>query len=121
MSDTRFFRRWDWVPIVLALGIAWTGIRSDRGAAASATVTQNGTVIAVLDLTDSARQMLEVDGAYPLTVIAEHGTVRVSEASCPDQICVRAGVLSKPGDTAACLPAGVVIRINGTSADGMTG
>jgi len=35
------------------------------------------------------------------------------EASCPDQVCVRTGRLSKSGQGAVCLPAKVTIQVTG--------
>ena len=34
-------------------------------------------------------------------------------ARCPDKVCERAGRLSHPGDTAACVPAGVAVTVTG--------
>ena len=32
-------------------------------------------------------------------------------SDCPDQICVRSGKLSRAGESAGCLPAVVVIKV----------
>ncbi len=69
----------------------------------------------------------EVDSPYtmalgdnPAAVVqVEPGRIRYLSASCPDQLCVRAGWLSKPGDTAACLPARTVISIEGVRNSGV--
>ena len=36
---------------------------------------------------------------------------RVVKSDCKDQICVRSGLLTKNGDTAACVPEKVVLKI----------
>ena len=36
---------------------------------------------------------------------------RVVSSVCPDQICVRSGMLTKHGDAAACVPQKVVVKI----------
>lgn len=41
----------------------------------------------------------------------EGGTVMVSQADCPDKICVHTGPISQEGEVIACLPHGVVIYI----------
>lgn len=47
---------------------------------------------------------------------------RFVTSPCPDQVCVRAGLCSRAGDTAVCLPQRVSIRITGDGgADAMTG
>ena len=47
---------------------------------------------------------------------------RFVTSPCPDQVCVRAGLCSRAGDTAVCLPQRVSIRITGDGgADALTG
>ena len=36
---------------------------------------------------------------------------RIISSPCPDQICVHTGLLTKDGDTAACVPERVVVKI----------
>lgn len=48
-----------------------------------------------------------------LTVEVADGAARVAASDCPDQVCVRTGWLSRPGETAACVPAGILLRIDG--------
>ena len=57
-----------------------------------------------------------ISGKYPLNIYAADGKIWFGEAACPDHCCIRYGKLSKNGETAACLPAGVIIRI--TNGDG---
>ena len=49
--------------------------------------------------------------------ITQDGQVRVSEASCPDQVCVRTGPTDQTASPIACLPNRLVIQVidNGTS------
>ena len=57
-----------------------------------------------------------------LSVEIHDGCVRVAYSGCPDQVCVHSGWLSKSGQTAACVPAGVSVRVLGGSqqVDGVT-
>ena len=48
-----------------------------------------------------------------LTVEIHDGAVRVVQSSCPDRVCVNSGRLSQKGSSAACVPAGVLVRIDG--------
>lgn len=43
------------------------------------------------------------------------GRIRFAQSGCPDQICVKSGWLSQVGQTAACVPAGVAVRVTGDS------
>lgn len=60
-------------------------------------------------------------GEDPQAIVqVEKGRIRYLSAGCPDALCVSSGWLSKPGDTAACLPARTVVAIEGVrQADGV--
>ena len=45
------------------------------------------------------------------TLLIEKGAISFCEAECSDKVCVNTGKLTKRGDTAACLPAGVVVTV----------
>ena len=65
------------------------------------------------DLSLDQDTTLRVDsdnGGYNLVVIENH-TVRVAEASCPDQVCVRHGATDQTADPIACLPNGLVVVV----------
>jgi len=84
--------------------------------AVTAEIIQDGTVIQTIDLSavkDSYTIPLDSDPAAVLQV--EPGCIYYLEADCPDQVCVRTGKLTRPGDTAACVPAGTVVRLTGAS------
>ncbi len=48
-----------------------------------------------------------------VTLRVEDGRVRFTHSDCPDKVCVHTGWLSRAGQTAACLPAGVLVRVEG--------
>ena len=52
-------------------------------------------------------------GGYHLTLRVEGGGVEVLAADCPDRLCVAGGPISRSGQTLICLPARVIIRIEG--------
>lgn len=81
----------------------------------TALVRQNGELIAELDLSEP--RSLVVTGAVTNTVVVENGEIRVSQADCPDQICVRHSPISSGGDPIVCLPNGLVITIEGGEID----
>lgn len=63
---------------------------------------------------------LDRDGVYEIaglaggvTVRIRSGTVSVTEAACPDRICVRTGTVHSPGAVIACVPNGIVVRVEG--------
>lgn len=50
---------------------------------------------------------------HTVTVEIQNGQARVTAATCPDLLCVHSGELSRSGQTAACVPAGIMLRISG--------
>ena len=39
------------------------------------------------------------------------GSIRFEESNCPDKICIKAGKLRRVGESAACLPNGIILKI----------
>lgn len=49
------------------------------------------------------------------------GSICFEESDCPDQVCVRTGRIRLPGESAACLPNEMILKIvsaDGSAADG---
>jgi len=46
-------------------------------------------------------------------IFIEDGKIRFQESNCPDQVCVNTGFVHRAGEIAACVPAGVLVRIVG--------
>lgn len=125
MTKTRILRPADIVLIGLIAAASLLMLRMrPTQAGAAAEIYRDGERCVTIDLTDPERRTYTFDGAYPLTIVAENGAVWFAEASCPDRVCVQSGKLTRAGESAACLPAGIVVRIRGASspaADGITG
>lgn len=97
-----------------------------RPPAVTAEVWQDGVLLRSIDLT-------AVDAPWSFTVEApnggtnvisvEPGRVCVSQASCPDQICVRQGWVSDGVVPIVCLPNHLTIQLKGggTQLDAATG
>ena len=61
---------------------------------------------------------LNKDGVFSLnggtnTLVIENGEAWVSEANCPDKVCMGMGKISKNGEFIACLPNQVIIVVEG--------
>ena len=82
-------------------------------------VVQDGRVLREIDLSRVAqRETFEVlwpDGGRNLVTV-EPGRIRVSEADCPDQICVSQGWLSDQAAPIVCMPHRLIIRVKGETA-----
>lgn len=84
-----------------------------------------GTATAVISLSEARYRVVrltkketlhEVFGAWRLELQTEPGRIRVRAANCPKKDCVRQGWISNPSRAIVCLPARVVIRIEGERA-----
>jgi len=80
-----------------------------------AVVQVDGKVVATVDLTLREVQTLRITGVVgPLVIVADgKGSIRVAEATCPDQICVHTIPARSPGDQVICVPNHMVITIEG--------
>jgi hypothetical protein len=47
----------------------------------------------------------------------KNGKVRILDADCPDQICIKDGTIQNPGSILVCLPHKVVVQIKGDNLD----
>lgn len=52
---------------------------------------------------------------YTLHIIAENGGVAVTDSNCPTQDCVHTGRITRTGQSIVCLPAQVVVHLEGAS------
>lgn len=65
----------------------------------------------VLDLAEDTVYVYENDKGYTNTISISGGKVRMTDANCPDQLCVHQGVIAKDGEMIVCLPHGLVVEI----------
>lgn len=109
---------------VLAAALLCYVLLLPKGTAATAVVEQEGQELYRIPLTSvSAPYELSVGGDYPAVILVEPDGVRVQSASCPDQLCVRTGKLTRASQTAVCLPARLTVTLQGNDypVDGYTG
>jgi hypothetical protein len=68
---------------------------------------------------DTPAQRISIQGkTAPAIIEIEKGRVRVVEASCPDQICVKQGWIDTPGASIVCVPNELVIYLPAGTDDG---
>jgi hypothetical protein len=69
-----------------------------------------------LDNSRNERIQIETDLGKN-TVEITNGKVKILDADCKDQICIKDGSISKPGDMLVCLPHKVVVQIKGQNTE----
>lgn len=58
------------------------------------------------------------NNGYTVHVIVTADNVRVDHADCPTQDCVHTGAISRAGQSIVCLPARIVIAVEGAAGSG---
>ena len=92
--------------------------RAQKAPGETVRVTVDGEVYGEYPLSQDAEIFLpptndsSADGFHGENVIViAGGEVRMREADCKNQVCVRTGSISRPGQTIVCLPHRVVVTI----------
>ncbi len=75
-------------------------------------------VIVRVDGQEIARYSLSENGEYPLnggtnTLQIENGRAYLTEADCPDHLCVKQGKVHLSGETITCLPNKLTVTVYG--------
>ncbi len=114
-------KRNDWILILILAAAAlllWGGMALQKQRTAGsgeAVVTIDGVFYGSFPLTEACSERIELpDGSYNLLQIAE-GKADITEASCPDKVCVDHAPVDTAGEIIVCLPNQVVITIENSS------
>lgn len=100
--------------LILAILLLAGGIRAytrlTRRGGGSVTVAVDGVTVASFPLnTDRAWTWTGATGSN--TLVIEDGAARVTEADCPDRLCVRQGAIRYAGESIVCLPHSLVVTV----------
>ena len=100
------------VLVCAALLLIPSALKKDR---LTAEICINGRVEHTIELNEVEKEYdIPIGGRIPVTVTAGRGYICFKESECPDKLCVKSGRLYRNGQTAACLPARVVISVKGS-------
>ena len=84
-----------------------------RSPGAQVTVTVDNVRLASFPLDEQREYLIETSYGTNLLVITD-GTAMLTEADCPDKLCVKQGAIRCAGDSIICLPHKLVVEITGT-------
>ena len=82
-----------------------------------AEVWQDDKLVERVELTDTTDRTIDLDGHN--VIVLSGKTAVMQSADCPDQVCVHIGWLSRSGQSAACVPAGIAVQVTGETDDGI--
>ncbi len=113
-------KRWDVIIILLLilssfLPLVVFALQEEDSSEKQAILRVDGQEIKRFDLVEGQKKYTylyeDEDGDYNLIEI-DGGRIRIKEADCGDQICVRRGWAKENGETIVCLPHKLVIEIS---------
>lgn len=78
---------------------------------ASAQITINGEVYQTLPLNHDTTITIPSDDGHTNVLTIHNGYADITDADCPDKLCVHQKKISKKGETLVCLPHKIVISI----------
>lgn len=78
-----------------------------------AEIAVDGNVVATLDLAKDTEMDIEGYEGGSNHLVIKDGEASVTDASCPDKVCMKKGGIQKNGEMIICLPNRVTIRITG--------
>lgn len=79
-------------------------------------IVQDDEIVQTIALTDAVHETVTVTGDAVNHIEVTGEGVRFTESTCPDQVCVRSGLLTRAGQSAVCLPNRVIVRLTGAAA-----
>ena len=102
--------------LLLLSGILYLVLRAGRQEGGVAVVRVNGV--------ETERHSLSVNGTFPLNggsniLVIRDGQAWLSEANCPDLLCVKQGRIHYTGQVITCLPNRVTVTVEGGESDGV--
>jgi hypothetical protein len=105
--------------LLLAGVVLFVFIASARAGGAQVDVRVDGRVVASYPLHEDGEVELGYNGHNLLKI--EDGRASVTDADCPDRLCVKQRAISKEGETIICLPHRLVVEISGGEASDIDG
>jgi hypothetical protein len=100
---------------VAAMAFTFAARQTSAAGELYAEVYEDGVLTRVLPLREASDIVVNTDRGYNRIVVADGG-VRVADADCGSRVCVHSGVKKLPGESIACLPHRLVIKIRGGEA-----
>lgn len=119
----QIIRPWDIAIVVFLIAISLSPIFifklsqaniNDDAVTYVAIISKDNEVIRELPLTDNFEHEifdLQFGNNEVNTIEVKNEAIRIAGATCSDQVCVRTGFISKPGETIICLPHKLLIEI----------
>lgn len=98
--------------IFIAVIAIWFGYRMmNQGEGSQVRVTVDGEEYGVYSLEKEQEIPIQIDGEITNTLVISDGEADMTEADCPDKLCVNQKSISSAGETIVCLPNKIVVEV----------
>jgi len=115
-KDMKFFKKSDIIILVLIAAVSlsvWAVYKNVYAKkAAKAEIFYKNQLVETVDLSMGEDRRFSVPQDPNVVFhVYEDGSIRFEESDCPDKICVKTGRLRTVGETAACIPNKLFLKI----------
>ncbi|NLV37376.1 MAG: NusG domain II-containing protein [Clostridiaceae bacterium] len=112
----KLLKKTDFIIIVLILVIAaamWFVYKSRfSNVAAKAEIYYYSTLVETIDMRDKSERTFSIAQNENVVFLLDNdGNIQFIKSDCPDKVCVNTGKIHMVGQSAACLPNGIVVKI----------
>jgi hypothetical protein len=109
------------IVLLLAGALALSTWGGGKSGNLTATISVNGQVTETVDLSRLSGPEVQEFSAngYTLHVRLSPDGAEVVDSTCPNQICVHTGHISRAGQSIVCLPARISVTLSGETEDGV--
>lgn len=107
--------------ILLAAALALATWGGGKSGSLTAVISVNGLVTETVNLSRlSGPEVRELNAnGYTLHVRLSSDGAEVIDSTCPNQVCVHTGHISRAGQSIVCLPARISVTLSGGTEDGV--
>lgn len=67
-------------------------------------------LVETIDLSKKPEKTFSIGQNKNVVFHTSEGYIWFEQSDCPDKICIRSGKLGRPGQSAACLPNGIIVK-----------
>lgn len=112
----KFVKKTDWIILAVLLALCaggWFAYRQFFGRqAAMAEIYYRSDLVETVDLSAGVDKRFSIPQNKNVVFhVYADGSIRFEESDCPDKICIRTGRIRTVGESAACLPNQIILKI----------
>ena len=112
----KFFKKSDILVVlfIVLIGILTIGIYNYKfkNKPAVAEIYYKSELVKTVDLSTGVDKRFSIpQNEHVIFHLDKDGSIRFEESNCPDKICIKTGKLNTVGETAACLPNEIIVKI----------